>query len=188
MIKFLFRAPLALVIGSAIIMTIFLPAPARAVNISVNVGGTVSTFDVVFNTAPGGGGTSFDDDRALIENVAPWWGDSLLARDFAIAYEDQVTPFLFDQSANFEFLFFAHTDNGSTTTGSLLRDDGTIFNAASISNSGQGNVFYAYVATATPVPEIDGGALRQGAVILLAVWLMLRRRAGMRRVTVRALS
>lgn len=173
-----FLPHLAIALITVLALLALLSSQARAVEISVNVGGTVSTFDVLFVTTSGGQGTSFDDASPLIENVAPWWGNVSVADDFVAAYISQVpTPFPFDVSPTTDALLFAFSSDGLTHSVRGFEDDGDTLSASGVGNSLQitNTVFYAYVK-ADPVPEIDGGALGQGAVILLAFWLTLRRR------------
>jgi hypothetical protein len=159
------------VLACALILGALQPSQAQAVNITVS--GT--TYDVQFFP----GGESFDDNQAAIE-ASPWWGSAALAQDFADAYAAQVpTPYPFNDTAGTDLLFFSFAVD--PTWASIYRLDETGAVIPALVGRGVTLSFHhqAYVA-ALPVPEIDGGALGQGAVILLAVWLLLRRRGVMR--------
>lgn len=164
-----FGAPLALTIG--LMFVVFLPAPARAVN--VTVGGI--TYDVQFFQAP----QSFNDNAAAIQ-AAPWWGSQAVASDFAVAYRSQVGSAPFNVSGALDSLLFAYS---SVVEYVYYSETGL----TSTSSTSPANVWttahYAYVASPSPVPEINGNALAQAGLILLALWLMLRRRGAVTRAT-----
>jgi len=166
----------ALALAVVTLVAALIGTPAQAVPVTVH--GT--TYDVQFNTT-GSTGTSFNDDAALIQ-ASPWWGSSALANDFATAYGAQVaTPYPFDLVAGgSEFLQFSHSTDGSNNDAQFLRDDGSIGFFLSLDNTTQSSQgLYAYASSpAAAVPEIDGNALAQAGLILLALFLVLRGRRG----------
>jgi len=169
----LFHRAAALSLAVVTLVAALIGTPAQAVN--VTVGGT--TYDVQFFP----GLQSFDDNRTVLENT-PWFGDSALAGQLAYAYRTDVgTPYPFDDNAGFDYLFFAYDESSGLVSFEYLRDDGfrsdTSLNEVSVSTA----YHYAYgSAVAAAVPEIDGNALAQAGLILLALFLVLRgRRRGL---------
>jgi hypothetical protein len=147
--------------------------PAQAV--PVTVGGT--TYDVQFNTS-GTNGASFNEDSALIQ-ASPWWGSAAQANDFAVAYGAQVGPnYPFDLNGAVEYLLFSHVTSGGLNNAEFLSEGGGVGNFFNLSNSSNfSNAYYAYASSPTAaVPEIDGNALAQAGLILLALFLVLRGR------------
>jgi len=173
-----FHRAAALSLAVVTLVAALIGTPAQAVN--VTVGGT--TYDVQFNDT-GTTGTSFSADSALIQ-ASPWWGDATLAEDFATAYGAQVArdyPFDLDfSSGSFDYLFFAYTTDGTSNNLRFLAEDGSVGSFPPLPNSNAfSNAFYAFAAPSA-VPEIDGNALAQAGLILLALFLVLRgRRQGM---------
>jgi hypothetical protein len=161
----------------ALMLAIVQPSSARAVNITVDIGGTPTVFDVVFFQGPTTRAANIDtiDD-------APWWGSEALATEFATQYFAQQGSSAFNLTDDSlilgtDVLLFVFATSGDSQI--ELEDDGTVDGPFSAFGDGLDRFHFAYVAASVvPVPEIDGGALGQGAVILLALWLMLRRRAG----------
>jgi len=137
-----------------LIVAAILPTSGRAVNIVV---GSI-TYDVKFDT-----GASFNDNQGLIQ-ASPWWDDATLANDFAAAYGGQVSPFTFDVNpgtSGDNFLLFAHSfPNANDVESRILIDDGSLASFILPRTFTSSDGFYAFAAT--PVPEIDGGALGQG--------------------------
>ena len=143
---------------------------ARA--LPVTVGGI--TYDVVFFEGPTTRAANIDtiDD-------APWWGNGSLATEFATQYFAQQGSSAFNLTDDSlvlgtDVLLFVFATSGNSQI--ELEDDGTVDGPFSAFGDGLDRFHFAYVNAAAPVPEIDGGALGPGAVILLAVWLVLRRR------------
>jgi len=159
----------------SLILGAMLPSSARALPVTVD--GT--THDVVFFQGP-------TTRAAHIDTIddAPWWGSEALATDFATQYLAQQGTAAFDLNPTRDRLVFILSNSARPTPVQVeLEDDdlsGTFIRAFEQFGDGLARFHFAYVSTATPVPEIDGGALGQGAVILLALWLMVRRRAGVR--------
>ena len=165
----LFHRAAALSLAVVTLVAALIGTPAQAVN--VTVGGT--TYDVQFFQGP----QSFNDNRTVLENT-PWFGDNALAGQLADAYRDDVTtPYPFNVSGGSDLLFFAHDETGGAVTIEVLRDDGDrsfTFLTEGFSAIG---LHYAY-GSAAAVPEIDGNALAQAGLILLALFLVLRGRRG----------
>src|SRR6056297_1762856 len=154
----------------SLILGAMLPSSARAVNITVDIGGTPTVFDVVFFQGPTTRAANIDtiDD-------APWWGDQALATEFATQYFAQQGSSAFNLTDPPTFpdndrLVFVFANSGNSQI--ELEQNGTVDGPFSAFGDGVDAFHFAYVSTATPVPEIDGGALGQGAVILLPLWLM----------------
>lgn len=164
------RGGLSRLLVAFVLALALLPAAAQAVQLTVNG----ATYDVQFFQGP----DSFNDNDTAIM-ASPWWGDSQLARDFANAYDAAVTPnYPFDLNAGPDLLAFAYEtfpDGGLNVRYERLTDFGSVATRSTSVLTGVPDLHYAY-ATPVGVPEIDGGALGQGAVILLAIWLMLWRR------------
>ena len=146
-----------------------LPAsPAQAV--TVTTGGT--TYDIEFFP----GGESFLDNQAALEST-PWWGDTTLALNLASAYATQVpAPYPFDENVGNDFLFFTYSHSAATAYSAVVTDGSVVSTATTGDASSNSGYHFAYAASPTPVPEIDGNALGQAALILLALWLVLRGR------------
>ena len=164
------RLGLSRLLVALILALVPLTAAAQAVQLTVN--GT--TYDVEFFEGPD---SYLDNSPAII--ASPWWGDFQLARDFANAYDAAVAPgYPFDLNAgtdNLAFAYETYLDGFLNVRYERLTDGGDVATRASQVSSGSPDLHYAY-ATPAAVPEIDGGALGQGAVVLLAIWLMLRQR------------
>jgi len=170
MIVFHRAAALSLAVFTLVAALIGTPAQA----VPVTVGGT--TYDVQFFQGP----QSFNDNRTVLENT-PWFGDPTLASDLADAYGTDVgTPYPFNVNAGFtDSLFFAHDETAGIVDLVYLQESG--FRSASSVNetSVAIGVHYAYgSAVAAAVPEIDGNALGQAGLILLALFLVLHGRRG----------
>jgi len=145
--------------------------PAQAAN--VTVGGII--YDIQFTQ-----GNSFNDDSAHT-TASPWWNSATEAQDFASAYGAQVTtPYPFDVTAPIDSLLFSYalTASGAENDAYRLSEDGDLDVALGLDNTRDlQNRFYAYSAgTVGVVPEINGRALSQAGLILLALWLGLRAR------------
>jgi hypothetical protein len=165
----LFHRAAAVALAVVTLAAALIGAPAQAV--PVTVGGT--TYDVQFFP----GGQSFDDNRASLK-ATPWFGDATLASDLADAYRDQVaTPYPFDDNIFIDYLFFAHEETGGTVSVEYLVENG-FRSSFDLSDAVKSLSFqYAYSAgTVSAVPEIDGNALAQAGLILLALFLVLRGR------------
>ena len=150
--------------------------PAQAVN--VTVGGT--TYNVEFFA----GGESYDNNTATLSSpaTAPWLGSLAQATAFANAYRSQVsTPYPFEDTPGFtDYIFFSYSPPGGIVDLVFLRDDGVVNNVNLAPNTADPTYHYAYTTPFSAVPEIDGNALAQAALILLALFLVLRgRRQGM---------
>lgn len=146
-------------------------SPAQAVN--VTVGGT--TYDVQFFP----GGQSFDDNAAALTppNAPPWWGSLATATDFANAYGAQAgPPYPFDVTGGSDFLFFAYNNPSTFVEFAYLTESGSVTSTSLSQTTSFSGYHYAYTTPLSSVPEIDGGALAQAGLILLAMWLVLRGR------------
>jgi hypothetical protein len=146
--------------------------PAQAV--PVTVGGT--TYDVQFFPD----GQSFNDNVSALTppNAPPWWGSSTQASAFANAYDAHVsTPFPFDDPALItDYIFFAYANSGTSVSFAYLSENGSTGFGATGETSSTSTWHYAYTTPLSAVPEIDGNALAQAGLILLALFLVLRGR------------
>ena len=158
----------ARVFAAAAVFLVFagLQAPAKAINITVD--GTIYDLTVSQST--------FDANRATLESQ-PWWnlGDGgARADDFINAYRGVGT----NTSTDFGFanINFGYAETSVIISRQLANNNTTSITGISPSST---SVPWAQVtlAGATPVPEIDGGALGQVLLILggLYLWLQGRR-------------
>jgi len=164
-----FHRAAALSLAVVTLVAALIGTPAQAV--PVTVGGT--TYDVQFFPQF----QSFEDNRAALE-ATPWFGDATLASNLADAYDTDVGTSPFNVNVSLlDYLFFAHDETGGDVSFEYLRDDGfrssTTLSEVDISVGWH----YAY-GSAVAAPEIDGNALGQAGLILLALFLVLRGRRG----------
>ena len=149
-------------------------SPAQAV--PVTVGGT--TYNVEFFA----GGESYDNNTATLSSpaTAPWLGSLAQATAFANAYRTQVpTPYPFEDTPGFtDYIFFSYSPPGGIVDLVFLGDDGVVSDTNLSPNVSDPTFHYAYTTPFSAVPEIDGNALAQAALILLALFLVLRGRRG----------
>ena len=167
----LFHRAAALSLAVVTLAATLIGTPAQAE--PVTVGGT--TYDVQFFQGP----RSFNDDETALRNT-PWFGNQALASDFADAYGTQVSkPYPFDVTSDVEFLLFAYSESRGLVENEFLDDDGNKFSLNTTAGDNFAPFQYAYTSPLQAVPEIDGNALSQAALILLALWLGLRGRRGL---------
>jgi len=185
MYRLSYLAPLALALGLAFaaVLPSQVQAQQTAAPVEIVVGGV--NYSVQFDFFAGSGGTSFDESRTLIE-ASPWWGSSTLAQSFLLAYRSELLPsFPFDNdfagAGTIDNLLFSYATDETTNDLWALADTGSTSQSIGVIDNSFGfpNNFYAYGSVV--VPEIDGNALAQAAIILLALFLVLR---GRRQATV----
>ena len=150
--------------------------PAQAQSNTVTVDG--NSYDVMVF-----GGQSFDANASTLRS-APWWGNFVLALDYANAYSDQVG--VQNSTSGVDAVYFAFADNtfdagGQPRISSMSVDQtgaraNLTYSTPGDSISSVSFASAALVSNASGVPEINAGSLSQAVFILLALWLGFRRR------------